>query len=92
MAAEAVWDGEVTVLGNKRVAMGTVTMSGLVSGAFQPGLGYVEGGVLMINTSTTNATHYVAFNKASGDTATYGYVKVYDAVDGDVLNCIIWGQ
>lgn len=93
MAAEAVFAGTSSAWGNKRVALGTITLSGLASGAcYIPGINYIEGAVASLNSQTSNTTYTLKYNTGSGATAIEGMFDICSAVAGDVFGVIIWGR
>jgi len=93
MAAEVYFTGENPVFGNKRMAIGTITLSGLTSGAADVGLGrIIDGGSVSLRAYTDTTSHTVAYNLGSGSTTIYGQVRIGSAVAGEVFDVIIVGE
>lgn len=86
------FSGERTVFGNKAVAIGTITLTDQASGAVQV-LGYVDNAIVSKNANGDGVNTYtVSVNKASGATATDGYVRISSATSGDVFTVFVWGR
>lgn len=90
MAAEVYFTGSKSTWGNKKVAIGTLTLSGIASGACQV-LGYIEGAVVG-NKVIGAATYAVAYNEMSGTTAADGWIHIKSATAGDVFSVIAFGR
>lgn len=91
--AEAYWTGESTAWGNLRVSIGTITLSGLASGAALPnGAGYIRGGIAKLRSGTECNSYSVSWNERSGATADSGWIHIGSGADGDVFDIIAWGS
>lgn len=94
MAAEVYWTsaGDLVVSGNKRVALGTITCSGLASGACAiPGMKKIDC-VTLAPKVLGAATFAVAVNEGSGATAMNGWVHIKSATASDVFFATVWGR
>lgn len=85
--------GERTVFGNKAMAVGDIVITGISSGAVLLPIGQIDGAVLTkkYNTAAEN-TFSVAYNQASGGTATNGMLFIGSAAAGDSFSVMAWGQ
>lgn len=93
MAAEVYFTGESSAWGNKRVAIGTITLSGIASGAcYVPGISYIEGAVIDIKSHTDTTSYTIKYNTGSGATSIEGMIDICSAVAGDVFGAVIWGR
>lgn len=90
MAAEVYFTGSKTTWGNKKIAVGTITCSGIASGACQV-LGYIETAVIG-NKAIGAATYAVGYNEMSGATAADGWIHIKSATAGDVFSVIAVGR
>jgi hypothetical protein len=83
----------VTVMGNYRISFGTVTASGVTSGACDTGLRRIAGGVVSFKSCTTNQTGvFYDFNTGSGATAINGMLRIVTATAGDDFDVFLIGD
>lgn len=88
----AEWSGQSTVWGNKRMAVGTLILTGVASGAAYIGLDYIEGANVSINRHTDTTSYSVKPNTGSGATSINGMLDIGSAVAGDSFTVIAWGR
>jgi len=91
MAVTATWTQ--SVFGDRRVAFGLVTMASVTSGAIQTPLNVIQGGSVTIYSTTSAVPNFIpSFNRASGGTATNGYLQIATCTAGDTFNVWVFGE
>ena len=91
MALTCTW--EQGVFGNKRTAFGLVTVAALTSGAIQTPLSVIDGGSIEPYSVASAVPGFIAeFNRASGATATNGYLLIKTCTAGDVYSVFVFGR
>ena len=91
MALTCTWTQ--SVFGNQRVAFGQVTVAAQTSGAIQTPLSVINGGSVEPYSVASAVPGFIAeFNRASGATATNGYLLIQTCTAGDVFSVFVFGR
>jgi hypothetical protein len=81
------------VMGNKRYAHGTVTLTDQASGAVQiPGIAYIDAATVAPGSVWAGATYSVGINQGSGATTIAGMLHIASATSSDVFSVSVYGR
>jgi len=82
----------ISVFGNYRVSMGTITLSAVTSGAVSSGLQRIVGGSVTPASCTTDTLRQqIKFNTGSAGTAINGMVQITTGTAGDDFYAVLFG-
>jgi len=78
------FDRNFSVMGDRRVVFGLVTVTGLTSGAVESGLSVIHGGGFTYHSYTSSVPNaVVVFNVGSAATAINGMIDIQTCTAGD---------
>ena len=89
----ATFDKTISVMGDRRVVFGTITMTSVTSGAVASGLNYIVGGGFAYDSYTSNVPNAVVmFNRSSANSTLNGYILVQTCTAGDTFKIFAIGE
>lgn len=83
----------VSVFGDQRVVYGTLTMTGVTSGAVSTGLEVINGGSIVPQSQASGVpVPLYHFNRNSAGAASNGMIQIQSCTAGDTFNIFCFGK